>query len=989
MVNNMSNSENAKSITSIEFLGNVGLPAGTTFEGTTLGGLSSIQYIPEEEIYYAISDDQADYRYYTFDIDLSDGTLDDGDVTPLSVEFLADAANQPLVDGSIDPEELTQISDDIYLVTNEGFANGEKFMNPSVLVFDAQSDIQIGEIAFDAKFDADSQGKTGIANNAATEAGTITPDGTTFYSGFENALLQDGPLSSPTSGSPSRIVEWDVSTGEAVAEFVYHNYPNPAQPNPEDAFQVNGITALLALDNEGTMLALERNFAVGDDQTGTGHGGFLYEISTAQATNVIEEDRLDGLSYNSVDKRFLLDLSKLTDAEGNQVVIDNVEGLTFGPELEDGRQSLFIVSDDNFSETQSTQFMAFAVELEDTTQAEPDLTFAAYNSMLSSPADPEDGGPGDLQAPGNNPDGTERDNLLNRLDSGDYKVAENLAYVIQTERPDILLLNEIDFDEIQVDDDTVSSAQAFNDEYLAVGQSGQAGINYPYVYVFSSNTGVPSGFDLNNDGIVGEIDPETGLIGGTADSEEGFVAQPNDAFGFGRYPGQYSMALYSMYPVVEEDIRTFQKFLWKDMPGNKLSEISPGVRPLYDPERPFDPLDPENPDTSFFSEKEYNTLRLSSKNHIDIPVEVHGRTIHILGSHPTPATYSISPGQNEGRNFDEVRFWSDYINGESYMYDDEGVTGGLEEGASFIIAGDLNADPFDGAALPEAASQLLDDPLVIGSATDENITPASKGGVEDDDSTPDNPQIGNPAFDTVDYSLSEPGRGNVRVDYALPSTAGFELVEQEVIWPLNDDPLTNFVDYPTSDHKMVNIGVNLTEISDSLPKLVFGTPEDDNFDTEVPDEGQFIGDNQILFTGSGDDVVDITFASGGLESRINLGSGDDLLFGGTNHRIIAGSGDDILFLGSGDGDNVVTGGEGADQFWLVTDTIDLPLATNTITDFAIGLDKLGFANTELKFADLSLTQMEDNTVIGAFDQNLALLLDTQADNLTAGDFVFA
>ena len=722
-------------------------------------------------------------------------------------------------------------------------------------------------------------GESGIAKNAAAEAGTITPAGTTFYSGFENALIQDGPLSSPQTGSPSRIVEWDLTTGEAVAEYVYQVYPNPATPNPEGEFQVNGTTALLALDDHGTLLALERNFAVGDDQTGTGHGGFLYQISTHGATNVIGEESLEFLDYSSVDKEFLLDLSTLTDADGNPVVIDNVEGLTFGPELEDGRQTLLIVSDDNFSDSQSTQVMAFAVELEEVEPVKPELTFASYNTMLSSPADPEDGGAGDLQASGNNPDGTARDNLYNRLQGGQYEVAQNLAYVVQTERPDVMLVNEIDFDEFTLGQTTYSSAQVLNDQYFAVGQDGQSGISYDYVYTFSSNTGVPSGFDLNNDGIVGEIDPETGLIGGTAESEEAagplraaiqardlapsvfsdddaaFVEQPNDAFGFGRYEGQYSMAIYSMYPILEEEIRTFQDFLWKDMPDNKLSEIAAGVRPLFDPERPFDPENPEDENTSYFTQEEYDALRLSSKNHVDIPVDVDGHTVHILGSHPTPATYSNSPGQNEGRNFDEIRFWSDYINGESYMYDDEGNTGGLENGASFIVSGDLNADPFDGAALPGAASQLIDDPKIIASATDASITPDSEGGVQDDDS--EGTHIGNPAFDTVDYSLSEPGRGNVRVDYALPSTSGFELVEAETIWPLDEDPLSQYVDYPTSDHKMVKIGLNFTSLvltGSSSGETLTGTDADEIFDP--------LGGIDVITTGGGMDEIIFTDIEG-------------------------------------------------------------------------------------------------------------------------------
>ncbi len=187
--------------------------------------------------------------------------------------------------------------------------------------------------------------------------------------------------------------------------------------------------------------------------------------------------------------------------------------------------------------------------------------------------------------------------------------------------------------------------------------------------------------------------------------------------------------------------------------------------------------------------------------------------------------------------------------------------------------------------------------------------------------------------------------------------------------------------------------VQTIERSEPLPeeiKIVFGSFEADFFDTAIPNEEQYVGDNQILFTGSGDDTVDITFASGGESSRIDLGSGDDVIFAGSNHRIIAGSGNDILFLGSGEGNNIITGGDGdRDRFWLVTDTHDLPSQKNTITDFSPSEDVIGFANTTLGFEDLNLIQDGNNTIINAFDQDLAILLDTQVADLSSSDFVFA
>lgn len=195
-----------------------------------------------------------------------------------------------------------------------------------------------------------------------------------------------------------------------------------------------------------------------------------------------------------------------------------------------------------------------------------------------------------------------------------------------------------------------------------------------------------------------------------------------------------------------------------------------------------------------------------------------------------------------------------------------------------------------------------------------------------------------------------------------------------------------------ADPQIVEIIDSVNSYLDTLPEfppVVFGTDGSDIFDTENPLDSEFIGDNQILFTGAGADSVDITFAPGGESARIDLGSDNDYLFGGSNHRIIAGSGDDLLFLSSGEGDNVVTGGPGSDQFWLVTDEMDIPTNTNIITDFMAGTDVIGFGATSLTFASLTITQDGSNTVINALGQDLAVLNNVQASTLNANNFVFA
>ncbi|MBR8827175.1 MAG: 5'-nucleotidase C-terminal domain-containing protein [Gomphosphaeria aponina SAG 52.96 = DSM 107014] len=195
------------------------------------------------------------------------------------------------------------------------------------------------------------------------------------------------------------------------------------------------------------------------------------------------------------------------------------------------------------------------------------------------------------------------------------------------------------------------------------------------------------------------------------------------------------------------------------------------------------------------------------------------------------------------------------------------------------------------------------------------------------------------------------------------------------------------------DERIQNLNFREDTIIDegesSLPEVVFGTVEDDLFDAAFPDEKQFVGAAQILFTGSGNDTVDVSQV--GSDNRLDTGSGDDVIFAGTNNRILAGMGDDLIFAAGGD--NVITGGMGADQFWLILDTGDLPAMVNIITDFEVENDVIGFANSGLSFADLgndwNYTQEGASVLVTAFGQEIGLLLNTQVSDLTEANFVIA
>jgi hypothetical protein len=355
--------------------------------------------------------------------------------------------------------------------------------------------------------------------------------------------------------------------------------------------------------------------------------------------------------------------------------------------------------------------------------------------------------------------------LVSDLSTPNNLQAKTVAEIIQRARPDVLLINEFDFVENGV------AARLFQKNYLSVSQNGAQPIEYGYYFVAPSNTGIPSGFDLNNNGVIGGAD---------------------DAFGFGFFPGQFGMAVYSRYPIDYDAIRTFQLFLWKDMPGAML---------------PDDPNTPAPAD--WYSPAELEVFRLSSKSHWDVPIQIGNKVVHFLVSHPTPPVFDGPEDRNGTRNFDEIRFWADYItpgNTSDYIYDDQGQSGGLKPGSLFVIAGDQNSDPLDGDSIPGSIQQLIEHPLV-----NTKVTPSSPGAVQQSalQGGANTTHRSDPAFDTADFADSAPG--NLRADYVLPRK-NLQILDSAVFWPLNTDPLFALVGtfpFPSSDHRLVWVDVRI------------------------------------------------------------------------------------------------------------------------------------------------------------------------------------
>lgn len=321
-----------------------------------------------------------------------------------------------------------------------------------------------------------------------------------------------------------------------------------------------------------------------------------------------------------------------------------------------------------------------------------------------------------------------------QLDSASNAQGQSVAEILQRTRPDVVVLTSIDLGPDGAHLDLLIQ------NYLSVGQVGLEPLSYPHRYLPPGNSGVPSGVDLNGNGILGE---------------------PADALGWGLYPGQYGMAILSRYPIRESEVRNFQRFLWKDMPDAIL---------------PDDPTTEASGDR--LSTRALEVLPLASRAHVDLPIETPEGLVHVLAAYPISPLEGDDALFSAARNHDELRFWADYIVPEKseYIYDDAGLKGGLPADMPFVLAGSLGADPFDGESKEFAARQLVFHDSIHAAIATGALVPQSEGALEYAALEPElsSGQAGDPQNDTTSEGLRE--------DYVLPARA-LEIQDSGVFWP--------------------------------------------------------------------------------------------------------------------------------------------------------------------------------------------------------------
>ncbi len=350
-------------IKSLTYLSEFAIPFNFQFQNTTVGGLSGIDYDFKNGVFYMISDDRSDHnpaRFYTAKIKIQNSVIDT--VIFKNITFLKNkmgnnypnsrenAFNVP------DPEAMRYHANEkkfVWSSEGERIVDKEKFIlqDPGIIEITKEGHfVDTFQLPDIFRMQAT---ENGPRKNGVFEGMAFSGDYKHLYISTEEPLYEDGPRAGLNDSSGiTRIIKYDVATKKTVGQYAYKIEPVAHAPIPEDGFKVNGISDILWL-NEEELLVVERSFSLGRFSNTIK----IFVASLKGADNVQNMSSLNTKNpVKFISKRLLLDMDDL------KLFIDNIEGVTFGPVLPNGKRSLIFVSDNNFSQWQRTQFLLFEVD---------------------------------------------------------------------------------------------------------------------------------------------------------------------------------------------------------------------------------------------------------------------------------------------------------------------------------------------------------------------------------------------------------------------------------------------------------------------------------------------------------------------------------------------------------------------------------------------------------------------------------------------------
>ncbi|MEC4984667.1 MAG: esterase-like activity of phytase family protein [Oscillatoria sp. PMC 1068.18] len=344
----------------LEFLDEYQLPK-SNFNGTKVGGLSAIAYDPASTNYYVISDDRSNFapaRFYTFKIGFNQENLDNITIEKVEVKNVTSLRNengQTYPAGSIDFEGIAVSPKRTIFASSEGIAKQK--IAPLIAEYDIETGKQLSKLRLPDRYlpnetDTENEPPRGVQDNLGFESLTLNPNGLAtsdpfrLFTATEAALLQDKIALNPETSDRLRFLHYVIGPVGSPLLLAEHLYL--LEPAPKNAI-ANGLTEITAIEPEGFFLTLERTFGA------FGAGAKIFQVIIGNATDISGVDSIKGElgELQPLKKKLLLDLSEL------DIYLDNLEAMTLGPRFRDGTQSLILLSDDNFRDSQVTQFLLF------------------------------------------------------------------------------------------------------------------------------------------------------------------------------------------------------------------------------------------------------------------------------------------------------------------------------------------------------------------------------------------------------------------------------------------------------------------------------------------------------------------------------------------------------------------------------------------------------------------------------------------------------
>ncbi len=350
------------SISKLKFISDYEVPHNYSFKGTTVGGLSGIDYDKEKKLYYMISDDRSAVnpaRYYSSKIVFNDKKIDT--VLFVDVTTFLNADNKPYPNSKQDPWHTPDPEALRYNpITKQMFwtSEGERIVNKKDTVLENPA---ITIIHPDGKY-IDTfplpenllmhATEKGPRQNGTLEGLTFADNFKTMFVNLEEPLYEDGPRADAKKNNAwIRLFKYDVGTKKNIAQYAYELDPVAYPAIPENAFKINGIPDILSV-GKNKLLVIERSFSSGRLPCTIK----VYLADLNNATNIINTKSLkENPAAHPVIKKLLLNMDDL------KMYTDNIEGVTFGPDLPNGHKSLIFIADNNFMLFEKTQVMLFEV----------------------------------------------------------------------------------------------------------------------------------------------------------------------------------------------------------------------------------------------------------------------------------------------------------------------------------------------------------------------------------------------------------------------------------------------------------------------------------------------------------------------------------------------------------------------------------------------------------------------------------------------------